>query len=111
MAYLILSKASTTMCRRVLNMKSLLSGFEAKKFGKSLERTKLEDFENIIRKAIRLKIYQNELLRSLLKASTLPFTHYYFYGDPNDKYKLFNPKGFEYMVDEIETVRKEIKNS
>ena len=36
-----------------------LSGFEAKKFGKSLERTKLEDFENIIRKAIRLKIYQN----------------------------------------------------
>ena len=88
-----------------------LSGFEAKKFGKSLERTKLEDFENIIRKAIRLKIYQNETLKSLLKASSLPFGHYYFYGDPDGKYKLFTPKGFEYMVDEIEKVRDKVKRT
>lgn len=86
-----------------------LSGFEAKKFGKSLERAKLEDFENIIRKAIRLKIYQNDSLTVLLKASSLPFAHYYFYGDSEGKYKLFTPKGFEYMVDEIEKVRDELK--
>ena len=86
-----------------------LSGFEAKQFGKSLERAKLENFENLIRKAIRLKICQNDTLASLLKTSSLPFTHYYFYGDPNGKYKLFTPKGFEYMVDEIEKVRDELK--
>ena len=58
---------------------------------------------------IRLKICQNESMATLLKASSLPFAHYYFYGDPNGKYKLFTPKGFEYMVDEIEKIRDELK--
>ena len=86
-------------------------GFEAKALGKTYERVPCDNFELLIREAIRLKILQNPVLLKDLKDSTLPFKHYYVYGDPNNKYKIIKTKGFDYMMEEIEAVRKEIKNT
>jgi len=58
-----------------------LSGYQAKEFGKSLPQTfkLLEvDFRTKIKKAINIKLLA---LRSEIIASTLPFAHYYVYGN------------------------------
>ena len=76
-------------------------GFQAKKFGGSLPKT-VEDelFQNKIKKAMRIKA---QILKNDLLASDLPFKHYYMYGD-----KVVDA-GFEWIVDEWESIRDRLK--
>lgn len=58
-----------------------LHGYTAKEAGRKYSRITVPDFIEYIKKAIRLKIYQNPVIYDALKESTLPFRHYYWYGD------------------------------
>ena len=64
-----------------------LWGFEAKKVGRELGTTdwpgaQVEDFQDHIKAAIRVKLKQNRLGLEMLVASNLPIVHYYWYGEP-----------------------------
>jgi hypothetical protein len=87
-------------------------GLEAKRLGQSLEvKTKIDkQFKEQIAYAIGLKIMQHKYIMDLLMHSTLPFAHYYYFGeidkDPviRDQYK-----NHKYMIDAIDYVRVELK--
>jgi hypothetical protein len=89
-----------------------LYGYQCKKAG-ALVRDELrknggmpivEDFEAKIKKAILCKIEQNEALRETLKASTLPLSHYYTWGEaPN--LKVTYPEDYAWIHEYIEDVR------
>ena len=89
-----------------------LHGFLAKRYGKSLPIENKIDakFKEEIRHAIAYKILQNVYIQNLLIESSLPFAHYYFYGDAMDKPKIIDKfKEHEYMVFAIEEIRVNLK--
>lgn len=57
-----------------------------------------------IKKALLLKIEQNEEVRTFLRDSTLPLIHYYAYGNENG-YKITYPFEFKWITDYLETIR------
>lgn len=63
-----------------------LSGYDAKKQGRNYPRIPVGNFHDMVKEVIRSKIENSPDLKKLVKESTLPFTHYYFYGT------LHNPK-------------------
>lgn len=67
-----------------------LYGSAAKEFGRKLDKVYVDDFIANVENAIRLKIEQNERVCKLLKQSTLPFEHYYWYGSIHNP-KIQNP--------------------
>lgn len=87
-----------------------LTGYEAKKYGKSM----VEDFgiknnpsfNDEILEAIRCKLRQNRSLLDMLKESTLPLEHYYCYGD-----KVIELPQYRWIVDEIERIRQVMKDA
>jgi ribosomal protein L25 (general stress protein Ctc) len=87
----------------------VLSGYDAKLYGNSVENTDTfldqDEFESIIREAIRIKILSHKTAKEELKRSTLPFKHYYVY-----KNKVVHAKRkWDFIIDEIELIRKELK--
>lgn len=90
------------MCEDKLRV---LSGFKAKKFGKTLDIIPCEDFEKNIITSIQCKLRQNKYLLKLLIESTLPFEHYYWYGDI-DNPKVTNLDKYKWQIDEISRIRK-----
>jgi O-acetyl-ADP-ribose deacetylase (regulator of RNase III) len=58
-----------------------MNGFEAKQIGSKMERVDLPDFQERFKEGMRLRLEQNEILRSELLNSSLPFEHYYVYGN------------------------------
>lgn len=88
-----------------------MSGFEAKALGKTLEVVWNQDFQKEFLKAIRYKVLSNEELKTLLRQSTLPLTHFYFYGSPyNDRPpKVIYPKGSEWQIEFFEELRRRLK--
>jgi hypothetical protein len=90
-----------------------LYGFKCKQKGKELKtngakETHVDDFEIQIKKALLLKVEQNQTVAKLLKESSLPLTHYYVYGnDLNDpgKYKIIHLNKFNWIVDYLSIVR------
>lgn len=83
-------------------------GFEAKKLGEELDRgIRLPEdvFKRLIVEAMNKKVWSNDELRSLLKNSTLPLTHYYTYGK-----KVINIPKWQWQVDEWEKIRKELQS-
>lgn len=58
-------------------------GLEARNHGRSLERVPFQNFEEEIKKAIRIKIESNTKMRMLLILNTLPLTHYYVFKKDN----------------------------
>lgn len=82
-----------------------LSGFQAKKLGKSLPRQLVigfntEVFKNLIREAITAKLNTPPLWSGLLRQCTLPFCHYYvFNGRAVDA-------GYQWIVDHWDFLRK-----
>ena len=86
----------------------VLSGYGAKQYGSALARVELVDFEKKIKEAIRLKILQNPKLAKMLKECDLPITHYYYYGKP-DNCKVIELSDHNYMPEEIDAVRAELK--
>jgi len=91
-----------------------LSGFDCKTFGqkelKELEEKQLNNtdfFIDNILKSIRYKIF-NSKIKDLLKQSSLPFTHYYYYGNENN-FKVIDLTPNNWILEEIEKIRKELK--
>lgn len=75
----------------------VMSGFEAKRHGRTLERVWNEQMQRQFCEGIRAKLQASEELQDLLRSSTLPFTHYYFYGRP-PQHKIVLPKGHDWML-------------
>jgi hypothetical protein len=83
-----------------------LSGYQAKEHGRTLTRRWVDNFKAIIIEANYHKIIQNEDLERKVIESTLPFDHYYLYGDGNI---IIRPKGNEWLVEGFEEIRTMIK--
>lgn len=91
-----------------------LHGFKCKEMGrKALQElaTKnggsnplIPDFESKIKKALLTKIEQTDGLADLLKKSTLPLVHYYFWGNQKP-YKVSVPEKYQWITDYISDVR------
>lgn len=79
-----------------------MSGFEAKIFGRDKTRVVDPDFKDKIRYALWQRFEQNPTIKSMFVDSTLPFKHYYHYGDSDDTvtYPLF-----DWITEEIELLR------
>lgn len=85
------------------------SGAEAKSMSKNYSFVFNGDFKSEIKKAILLKIEQNEKIKQLLKDSTLPLTHYYYYGTVENG-KVVIPDNSKWVVDYIELIREYLNN-
>lgn len=89
-----------------------LYGFEAKKAGARLKKETLKEniphvpfFEKKIKQAILYKFEQNAHLAEILKESTLPLTHYYYWpGKNDDDAKIIYP-GYSWITDYIDDIR------
>lgn len=88
-----------------------LSGFEAKQLGKTFRNDRIDkdggindEQKEIIKEAIRCKLRQNKNILKELTNSTLPFKHYYWYGDSNPK--IIEMSQYNWMIEEIERIRK-----
>lgn len=78
-----------------------LSGFAAKKLGRSLPKTHhRENFEEIIRKAISIKFETYPEKLRLLQECSLPLAHYYDFGGCR------RPGGFEWILEHIDEIRR-----
>lgn len=90
---------------------STASGFDAKRLGKTLPRVEATDFQKQIENVIELKIRQNQELRELLRESTLPLRHYYFYGS-GDKVKVIDmSKKYSWQIEHIDSIRNVLKGN
>lgn len=86
-----------------------LSGMDCKKISKQYEKQDCDNFQRYIKEAILLKIESNEKFKLLLKESTLPLTHYYYYGDESS-YKIVVPDNSKWLINYIEDIRKYLNN-
>ena len=62
-----------------------------------------EQFKNLIRDAIRLKVVQNRKLCENIRKSTMPFRHYFVYGSA--PYVIREPKQHKWQMDCLEETR------
>lgn len=85
-----------------------LHGFEAKKFGLKLKKKHIDDFDAQVEKAIELKVEQNPALKTMLRNSELPFTHYYWYGEIANC-KVIEIEDGNWLVGIYERIRQELK--
>ena len=83
-----------------------LHGWEAKDYGKKLDHIRRPNFKELVVDANYHKVMQNPRLRDLMRASVLPFDHYYLYGPGSI---LIRPKGFEWLVTGFEQIRTMVK--
>lgn len=83
-----------------------LSGFKAKQEGKKYPIVQVDNFEELICKAIRIKVESWIELKEHLIYSELPFAHYYVFGDNSPVVK---DAGSKWIVEEWEKIRKELK--
>lgn len=75
-------------------------GYEAKIFSKDKEVVHRDDFREIFKGAMKLKVEQNPYLKRLFIESTLPFEHYYYYGRDRDvKPKIILLPRHQWMMD------------
>ena len=74
-----------------------LYGIEAKLEGRKYPVVHLKNFQEEIEKALRLKLEQHPRIAKALKASTLPLTHYYYFGNKFDRPKIIEPKGSRWV--------------
>lgn len=88
----------------------LLSGYEAKKYGRTLERVKIDGFEDKIKVALKLKIEGHPDLKKAFTESTLPFKHYYYYGEPSNA-KVINVENCDWILEYLHVLREEIRLS
>ena len=85
----------------------LLSGHRAKEVGQRIRTKYLEDdidFKKAIITAMYCKLIDNDSIVKMLQKSTLPFTHYYSYGNtPVDA-------GFKWQLGAWENIRNELRD-
>lgn len=91
-----------------------LHGFQCKEVGrKALQEwsqvnnhqvPEVPDFVCRVKKALLCKIQQTAGLAELLKASTLPLIHYYYWGEKSP-YKVSRPVKYDWITDYISDIR------
>lgn len=87
-----------------------MSGFDSKKLGKTLTKERVdkeglsEEQKEVLREGIRCKLRQNKGLLNNLIDSTLPFSHYYYYGDISNPKVIYLPQ-FDWILEEIARIR------
>lgn len=115
--YLLMTKlyGDLTNDKEIMNVFTNLSGFEVKSFIKNIRISKDEllimnnyknedEFKNKICEAIKLKIEQNSKLKELFIKNTLPYSHYYYYGDITNC-KVVNLTEYEWIVEYINNLK------
>jgi len=85
-----------------------LYGYKAKEIGKKFPRVQIDDFIPEIKKALLLKFEQNKELAQDLARTTLPLTHYYYYGDIHNA-KVIPETKATWFVEYLETIRRYLK--
>ena len=85
-----------------------LSGSKAKFYGKTLTPVRRQNFKQIVFSANYHKVIQNPRMMQLLKESTMPFDHYYYFGEGSIPIR---PKDYEWMVDCFDTIRTMLINN
>lgn len=83
-----------------------VTGFKAKQLGRDYPRVENPTFNEDVLEGIRCKLRQHKRLRIALTESTLPFAHYYFYGDRDKDPKVVYLPQYDWMVNEITRIRK-----
>lgn len=91
-----------------------LYGYDAKKFGSKLERLPRDDFNEQIKKAIRIKIESDPDLFFSFINSDLPFCHYYYWtakdGSSNSP-KVLEPQSVRWLTEYFLELRADMKES
>lgn len=80
-----------------------MNGFEAKKFGRTLPKVPNDRFKDEIRYHLWQRFEQNPTLKESFAKSVLPFKHYYFYGDDDDRTVVYPP--YDWITAEMELLR------
>lgn len=80
-----------------------LYGFEAKKVGRSLFKVANWPDKRLLKIAYKAKLKSHPILKQRLKEESLPFVHYYIYGD-----KVVVPKEFTWTADLWNEIRLEL---
>lgn len=91
-----------------------LSGVEAKTVGrqaiKQTPKPRPENFEDLIKIAIREKVKQNPGLQRALRDSTLPFTHYYVMSDRKTGIRrVIDANNHPWLLHEWECIRADLR--
>lgn len=87
-----------------------MDGHLAKKHGKTLERVPHPNFKSEIRLAQLLRIVEHPALLKQFVDSTLPFTHYYYYGTP-DNAKVVEADQDGWLVQGFEWLRSHLQGT
>lgn len=90
---------------RIYDHLRYLHGAQAKAAGRSYPRVQVVNFESEIAAAINMSITQHPALVQALKASTLPFTHYYKFDG-----KVVYAAQHDWIIDVIENRRMQEQN-
>ena len=85
-----------------------LFGLEAKKVGRQYPKVVIDDFNDLVKKAIRCKLEQNPYIIDEMMSTDLPFDHYYFFGSVSDP-KVIILNEFKWLVQYFEELRREYK--
>lgn len=83
-----------------------LIGRSAKKHSKTLTKTKVVGFQEIIKEANFYRIEQNPELKKMFVESSLPFDYYYYY---NNGPVAMRPRGHAWIAEMYEELRRMMK--
>lgn len=101
------------MLNKQFNDLRSLYGYRAKQYGiaKRAEAsaavldTNTAEFRMEIKKALLCKFEQHDETRELLRESTLPLIHYYFWGESPENYRITYPRNQIWITDYITLIR------
>lgn len=99
---------STGMKNHVLRS---LYGYRAKEVGRTFERAKNHNFEEIMLRALWYKVTYHSILRDGLLSSDLPFVHYYIRNSGQANEFVIVPEGNNWLVDGFTALREALKNN
>ncbi len=77
---------------------------EGKRYVAKYGRVEVPDFNERVLEAIRCKLRQNRAILNRLTETTLPLTHYYYFGDINDP-KIVRLPQHMWIIDELTRIR------
>lgn len=83
----------------------VMHGYQAKQYGKVLPKVQVDDFNERVKEAIRCKLRQNRNILHALTDSTLPLTHYYWYGTV-DNPNIITLERHSWIIEELERIRR-----
>lgn len=85
-----------------------MPSYKVKQIGRTLPRVHIDNFMDLVKDAIRLKILQHNSILVLFRRNNLPYEHYYLFG-PHEI--LFRPLDAKNLIDIFESLRIEFKET